>query len=43
MFSNTLKEYLEYLEKMFTLFEEFNLVIKSSKTFLDYLLVGLLE
>lgn len=43
VFSKTLKEYLEYLIKVFRLFKRINILIKLSKIYLDYSLVVLLE
>lgn len=43
VYSSNLEEYLYYLNKIFNLFKRINIVIKSSKIFLDYSIIILLN
>ena len=43
IFSYTLENYMNYLRKMFTLFQKYNIVIKLFKIFLRYSFVALLK
>ena len=42
VFSNTLEEHLQHLDKIFALFDEYNLAIKPTKTYLGFPSVALL-
>jgi len=43
VYSSILKEHLRYLNKIFKLFKRIKIVIKSSKIFLDYFIIALLD
>lgn len=43
VYSSNLEEYLYYLNKIFNLFKRINIFIKSSKIFLDYSIIILLN
>lgn len=43
VFSNTLKEHLSHLSQIFEFFDQWNITLKASKTYLEYLTVTLLR
>ncbi len=42
IFSKTFEQYIEYLDKIFKLFDAFGIIFKNVKTYLDYLFIILL-
>ncbi len=43
IYFSILKEHLRYLNKIFNLFKQINIVIKLSKIFLNYSIIALLD
>ncbi len=43
VFSKTLEDHLEHLDKVFVLFQKMNITLKAVKTYLEYLTIVLLD
>ncbi len=43
VFSKSLKDHLEHLDKIFALFQKMNITLKATKTYLEYFTIALLD